>query len=224
MSQPGNRIRAIAARCLHSRTMERVIDPVVADLQREYADARAGNRAWRSRGIRFAGYFTVVKVAAIVGLRWAFGESPDWTPADRRAWTRTWSYSALSFVFVTALLVAPFRGSAQSPELIALMLPQAFPIALPLALMLGVFLGVPVGVSPKRISSFLLAAGIVSSAASLAVVAWVLPSANQAFRVLLAGHPLLRGVPELSLAELGQLLRSGGHAPIALAPPVVTLQ
>ena len=77
--------------------------------------------------------FVALAAAAIVGLLCAFGKSPDWTPADRRAWGRTLLSSALSFMFVTALLVASIRGSARSPELIVLLLPQSFPIALPLA-------------------------------------------------------------------------------------------
>ena len=51
---PGHRLRTIAAWLCSQRTMERLIDPIVADLQAEYGDEVRQGRVWRSRWIRVA--------------------------------------------------------------------------------------------------------------------------------------------------------------------------
>lgn len=46
-----DRLRALAARLVDLRTMERVIEPLLADVQMEYEDAnrRGRNASWRRR-------------------------------------------------------------------------------------------------------------------------------------------------------------------------------
>jgi hypothetical protein len=39
MSRAGDRLRALAVRILDARSMERIVDPLLADLEMEYAEA-----------------------------------------------------------------------------------------------------------------------------------------------------------------------------------------
>ena len=51
------------------------------------------------------------------------------------------------------------------------------------------------------------------------MLGWIVPAANQAFRLSVAGRPVMKGINELTLRELGQLLEPGTHEPMAVAPP-----
>ena len=55
MTRPGWRLRGMAARIFDHKTMERVVDPLLADLQKEHAEAIRRGRVWKSRWIRLAG-------------------------------------------------------------------------------------------------------------------------------------------------------------------------
>ena len=60
MSLPGTRLRTLAARVCSKKTMERLIDPVVGDLQAEYASANSITR----RGLALvSGYVAFAKVS-----------------------------------------------------------------------------------------------------------------------------------------------------------------
>jgi len=64
MTPPGTRLRALAARLCAASTMERLIDPAIADLQAEYEASRTGP-GWRRRWIWMRGYiafFTMIVV------------------------------------------------------------------------------------------------------------------------------------------------------------------
>jgi putative ABC transport system permease protein len=65
MKPPGTRLRAIAARVFDPPTLERVIDPAIADLQTEYEAASRGRSRWRPRAIRIRGYVALVKLIAV---------------------------------------------------------------------------------------------------------------------------------------------------------------
>ena len=46
----------------------------------------------------------------------------------------------------------------------------------------------------------------ICSLAMFAMLAWIVPASNQAFRVTVAGHDLLKGLHELTLADLSRRL------------------
>jgi hypothetical protein len=71
VTRPGDRLRAFAAGWCCPETMERVIDPLIADLQREHGEAVRRGLMWRSRWIQIAGWFAFLKV--IVFCTWAGG-------------------------------------------------------------------------------------------------------------------------------------------------------
>jgi putative ABC transport system permease protein len=65
MTPPGTRLRALAARLCAARTMERLVDPAIADLQAEYEEASRTGPGWRRRWIWMRGhiaFFTMIVV------------------------------------------------------------------------------------------------------------------------------------------------------------------
>jgi putative ABC transport system permease protein len=63
MTPPGTRLRALAARLCAAITMERLVDPAIADLQAEYEEASRTGPGWRRRWIWMRGhiaFFTMI--------------------------------------------------------------------------------------------------------------------------------------------------------------------
>jgi predicted permease len=60
MTPPGTRLRALAARLCAATTMERLIDPAIADLQAEYEEASRTGPGWRRRWIWMRGHIAFV--------------------------------------------------------------------------------------------------------------------------------------------------------------------
>ena len=63
MTPPGTRLRALAARLCAATTMERLVDPAIADLQAEYEEASRSGPGWRRRWIWMRGhiaFFTMI--------------------------------------------------------------------------------------------------------------------------------------------------------------------
>jgi hypothetical protein len=76
-TRPGTGLRRIAARLLPPATVERFVDPAVADLQHEYTAALARTR-WRAQAIRVAGTLRLLQVIALLSGRYGL----------RRGWER----------------------------------------------------------------------------------------------------------------------------------------
>ena len=71
MKPPGTGLRALAARLLSARTMDYLVDPAIADMQAEYADASRRGLTWRKRWIRLRGYlsfFTMIALRQAQGI------------------------------------------------------------------------------------------------------------------------------------------------------------
>ena len=66
MMPPGTRLRALAARLCAATTMERLVDPAIADLQAEYEEARTGP-SWRRRWIWMRGHIAFVTMIVVHG-------------------------------------------------------------------------------------------------------------------------------------------------------------
>ncbi|MCU1382180.1 MAG: hypothetical protein JWL71_877 [Acidobacteria bacterium] len=210
MRRPGTRLRALAMRLFESQAMERVIDPLIADLQCEHDEAVSRSQLWRGCWIRIAGCIAFWKVAAIVTAR---SSTRELSAADHGAVRRTIRGCAIATTVTVGLLEWPVLHSPQSifgnPPLLRLLLiplyliPQALAVALPMGLVFGVLCGLrgqAVTTRPRRLITLLL---LLCSIVMLAHDGWLLPAANQAFRELAAGRPLSRGMNELTIGELG---------------------
>ncbi len=216
----GVRLRRLAARWFDASTMERSIDPALADLQAEYEEALGHGQVWRSRRIWTTGHLAFAKVVLCLGstqsARWIRDASDD----ERRAGRRIVACGAAFLLLGTLLFVAPlyFDFLAEIPHgarLAVLLVPQALPLALPLGLLFGVLCGVGRRVPLRRLRVMTLCTASAASVVLFIMLGWVIPAANQAYRVaMLAAQapegatlgPIPKGTNELTLRELRQSL------------------
>jgi lipopolysaccharide export LptBFGC system permease protein LptF len=127
---------------------------------------------------------------------------------------RTMGLGLAVMAATTALLTAPPMSQlaarhANIGTLAVYLIPQALPLSMPIGLMFGILCGLRTQVS-RQSRRLVLIAALACSLASLATLGWIMPAANQAFRVAASGKPTLaRGLSELTLRELGQVIDSG---------------
>ena len=95
MTPPGVRLRVVASHLCCAQTMERVIDPLIADLQVEHAEANREGRLWKGRWIRLIAGFALVKVIVLCGGR-SLLSLEEGTEDEQRAMIRTVVFSAMS--------------------------------------------------------------------------------------------------------------------------------
>jgi lipopolysaccharide export LptBFGC system permease protein LptF len=162
---------------------------------------------WRSRWIQIAGWFAFLKV--IVFCTWAGGLARRrWTADERRMLVRTLMFSAVLIIAVTALLeISPIMTVGRdwrSARLWLYLLPQALPLAVAIGA-LGIVFGVNGRAFSRRVTAGLVLLALTVSVASLIDLGWIVPAANQEFRMAVAGRPdLLKGASELTLGELNR--------------------
>jgi hypothetical protein len=204
MMIPGRMLHRVATHVCSAKTIERVVEPAIADLQKEWASSSTADplrRVW----ILLAGYCAIVKVIAICALN-ATSPSGD----ERRVLVRTLGWSVAMMIAVTGLLMLPplalVEGGLSAISLAGL-IPQALPLAIPIGLTFGIAFGMAgrqfFPTTKRVVLLFALAASLVS----FATLAWVMPVANQAYRESVAhaagvSGPLIKGASEMSLSEL----------------------
>jgi hypothetical protein len=219
MTRPGDRLRALAARVCSARTMERLIDPLVADLQTEYAAAIRQRRVWKGRWVRMAGYAAFLKVIAVCACEEPMRMFRGWTADDRQAIARTIGYSLSGILVVTLLAELPYWLSVQTTPSpthtlqevqqrhLAYLVIRALPLALPVGLMLGILYGLSGRIFSARVTTTILALAIAASAGSFVTMGWILPSASHAYRVSRVGRDaadFMKSPGQMTLDELGQ--------------------
>jgi len=223
---PGDRLRAIAMRVCDGKTIERVIDPMVADLRIEHHNALTLGQLWKSRWIRFAGCLTFIQVLVICGCQRVLQRAEGWTADDHRALGRTIGISTVAIVAATLLLLAapmrivPVRAyTSDWWRMLAYLTPQAIPLALPVGFTLGILWGLRRRAVSRHVKTAVLTLAIICSLGSFGTMAWIRPAANQAFREFTFSRiardrnaptdtALPRGTNELTLAELRQRMDS----------------
>jgi hypothetical protein len=218
-----DRLRALAARILDPRAMERVVEPLLADIQLEVEETNRRGRVWRSRWTLITGHLVFVKTVALCKAEGVMTLFRGWPADDRAALKRTVGISAVAIAVTTVVLVTPpllrFSFVLSDPKTILFLIPQALVLAVPMGATVGVFYGLRGRIVSVRSFGAVLACAILLSVACLAMFAWVLPWANQEFReVLFAGNDdvvVTRGVNELTLlAELSEGMGSSRRAGI----------
>jgi hypothetical protein len=238
MKRPGDRLRLLASRVCQLHAMERLIDPVIADLQCEYAAAQTRGQVWRGRWIRLAGYVAFWKVFGMHTAARTVPAARNWLAADDRAIGRALGGVTVVATVVTAvLMLPPLRMLIKTArdgraylhltggELVWLLL-YSIPQALTIGIVIGVPFGILWGLRGRVLSS--RSRGVVAALATAgALTVWfsqntVMPAANQAFRQLIANRRgvtnrsiLARGANELSLWELSERIEAakrGGRA------------
>jgi len=185
--------------------MDRLIDPVIADLQHEHAASSGwSKRCW----ILVKGYAAFLKV---IGIWLAVDTARTLLVGSNDAAVRRGLAAAcIAMSLLTGLLATPpfvqslSRGNQiVSPlPLLLLLLPQALPLSLPVSLLVGIVYGLR-GRSPTRVvRRTVLLIGLVGSIASFAMISWLVPAANQVFRATIAKTVVVHGMNEVSPASV----------------------
>jgi hypothetical protein len=200
MSGPGAHLRALAARLFDRSTMELVIDPLIADLQCEHADALSRGRLWRARWLHFASCIAFWKVAGLAAL----AANRQGARAIAIAFSAAALLTALSVCVVLANTPVPPDAGGKMVWLVLYLVPQALTISLPVCLALGLFAwlrGNGAEPSTRRTVLWLICIALLLAVAN---AGWATPAANNAYRNVIADRATLRGANELTFIELGQ--------------------
>jgi Lipopolysaccharide export system permease LptF/LptG len=220
VSRPGARLRALAARVCSAKTMERLIDPVIGDLQVEYASAIGMRRRWLAR---LTGYIAFAKVGLWCGLLGLREARRNWNAEDAQGLLHTIYLSGCAIVIVSVPLwlmelpltldlleTAPARNmhpNASVQRLMFYLVPAVLPLSVPVGLAIGAALGARGRVVSNRLTAAVMLVAFTMSAVSLVTVGWVTPNSNQAYREAIAGARWLnKGDRELTLIELRRSL------------------
>jgi hypothetical protein len=200
VSRPGEQLRALAARLFDHATLERLIDPVIADLQCEHAEAVRHGRVWQARWVRIVNGIAFCKVAALAVV----AANRHGARAIAVALSAATPLMALMIGAVLASTAATIHTRENMVWLVLYLVPQALAITMPVCLALGVFVwvqGEGVDRSTRRTVFRLMGLAFL-----LAVVntGWITPAANTAFRNVNAGAAMPRGANELTFIELAQ--------------------
>jgi hypothetical protein len=196
--------------------MERVVDPIVADLQWEHGQAMRRGQRWRSRGIRVAATFSLLKVMVA---------KMDWIPDSRGPVMRTAAYSLAATVCVTMLFAVPTFLNPLAPQAYYVyVFPQLLAIAIPIGIAMGI-VGVLGGTAlSSKVKAGVVALAVLGAAAAFVTGGWISPAANHAARVASGQAPdELNNMDAWSPTELtlGQLnARIHKAADFGLSPDV----
>jgi hypothetical protein len=217
MNSPGSRLRTFAAGWCCRETMERVVDPLIADLQREHAEAHRSGRVWKSRWVHVEAWIAFVKVMAICAAT-SLTSLEAWTPDDRRYLTRAALISAVTTVVATALLV--FRTDNYptvllhpSPRRFLFLVPYPFIAGVVLGLTLGIVLGLGGRAISRRLAATVVGIALLCSAVVFVDVGWIAPVANVAYRMTIGDSDPTPSFGEQSLADLGRNIRQFDRDP-----------
>ncbi len=210
MSRPGTRLRALAARLCSERTMERLIDPSLADLQIEHAAARRTGSIWKSGWALILGYMAFSKVMLLCGLLGTRQAWRNWNRDDQHSLIRVLWRSALA-TFVIAGLFGLMQFSTMlgiSPDsraglLRAFLVPSVLTRSLPIGILIGTTLGLAGRPRSSRLPSAILLGAVLLSTASFVNVKWIVPAADQRYQreLFAATVPEAEREPTLRAAE-----------------------
>jgi lipopolysaccharide export system permease LptF/LptG-like protein len=202
----GTHLQRWASRICSAETMERLIDPALADLQHEFEKASGRGRTWQKRIALLRGYVAFWKLLTLYVPRlWLKRTVRELVLAERFAIVRALFAAALTMTLVSAVLIAApvqYRRDGLTPWLLVLLLPQAFPFSLPLGLLVGVISALRGRTVTSHVRRLVVMLGLTASLASVATIVWVVPEANQAYRTIIARRVVLRGLAETPPLEL----------------------
>jgi hypothetical protein len=205
--KPGMRLRSLASRLCSPQTMDRLIDPVIGDMQREHEQRAATSGRWKRRRVLVQNYVAFWKIVALwLPIVWIARVARERAVSSLG---RALAAAAITMIVTTAMLIAaPLQQAVRhdwTGWMILLLLPQTFPLTLPGVLLVGVLTGTrlrPIASATRRA---VLGIALAGSLASFATIVWAIPASNQAFRVAVAGHEVSRGFAEMPVKSLRAL-------------------
>jgi hypothetical protein len=202
---PGRTLHRLAARVCSAKTLERVVEPAIADLQKEYASAVFGSTpqlAW----VLLRGYLAILEVMLMCALQTSAADDDE-----RRALVRmlTWAAGITTCASAVLVLMTVAVFPDVPPFFLALMTSLMLPIALPVGLTLGIALALSGRAVSRRAVRVILLAALAAVAISYATMVLSWPVASYSFRQSLsntlgARGPVVRAANDISAASMQQ--------------------
>lgn len=172
---PGRTLHHLATHICSTKTLERIVEPAIADLQKEYSTpGRASRRAW----VLLAGYVAVLRVILVCAVNVS-----TTTSDERQALSRALAWSFGGIASISALLILPplLNYSMRRWDAVIALVPQAVPLGIPMGIAIGIAFGLCARPAMNVVKVTVLGAAV-ASAVSFGILAWVMPVANQTFR------------------------------------------
>ncbi len=206
MSAPGLRVRSVLQRVCREETMARVIDPVIADLQRECM----GASVWGRRAVLVRGYLALVKVLVVLWPRTLRRGVLSRLDADQGALGRTVAVGGgISLLLGLAATLPAFfawlrfdTGQSWKAALFMMLIPSVLPLTVPLGVLIGVCAGLHGRPMTRGVRRRTLGLAVATSVSMWMAIVWVIPESNQIFREATAGGRLERGLAEGPVSEI----------------------
>jgi hypothetical protein len=203
--------------------MDRLIDPLIADLQVEYAEMRRRGASWKARWVRLVSLLAFVKVVVLAGVvdAWHAFEANPARPALRTAiaFSVATLVSTIYFVYAQQSVVNLLNPLASRTWLTIYVIPSVLPVTVAIGLTFAIVCGLGAARPTGRSTAAALGGAAICSILMLASMIWIVPHSNQAYRELVYGGPLPRGDHELTYSELRR--RIEWYQPIGLRPDEV---
>lgn len=173
-------LRRFLARVCSADTMARIVDPTLADMR------------WESGSVLWKGYVALAKalaVHAIVSTPAVL--SRTWSDDDRAMPKAAGLMLAGACVAAVPLIAVPLQGLAFARpgvpipvgSLALMLVPQAIALTLPVSLLLAIPLAFRRQHPSARLARRAVWLSVACVVATFVVIAWLMPDANQAFRV-----------------------------------------
>lgn len=174
---PGRALHRLAFRLCNRKTLEQIVEPAIADLQKEYRAIDARQVLGRVHAL-LAGYFAILKVIAM-----CVGRVSVDTDEERRHLVTLLAWSAaMVAVFIVLLMVPPVVAHPRMGwQLTTTLVPQAMGLAIPIGIAFGMAFGVS-GRPTLNIAKATLLGAVAASALSFVILAWGIPAGGDAFR------------------------------------------
>jgi len=216
----GRRLRQWANRVCSARTMEQLIDPVIADLQHEYERTKATGQVLRAGFVLLRGHcaFWTVMMVHVPAI-WLHRTIGGFRASYQESFIRAVVPAVITMVALSvALVAAPAQSINQRDPLgiwlLILLLPQSIPFSIPLSLFTGIVCGLRQRPVTRNVRRTVVVLGLAGTLVSASTIVWIVPIANQAFRTVIARRVILEGPAEMSSRELRDqalALRNQGH-------------
>jgi Lipopolysaccharide export system permease LptF/LptG len=228
-SLPGDRLRSIASRVCSANAMTWLIDPVIADLQTEYADAADRGQVWWGRWVRLAGYIAFWKVFVFSTTTGLPQLATAWADANDGAMRRTLRFSAAAIAMVTvvqALLPlstvmheAEAAGAARVPapdvgRLLVYFVLQVLYVGAQIGFATGILCGLRGRSATAGTRRSIVMVAVAASVLLFAVTLWLGPSSTAWYRDIVGTPAVVVNAPGSLGAQFEQHQRWAGSPAI----------
>jgi hypothetical protein len=200
---PGHILHRLATLVCSPRSMERIVEPAIADLQAE--SRRQRQPSLRRIAAVCAGYIAVWKVIIVCLL------TPERSSDERLAFSRMLRWTVIvTLVTAAPMIISALPSSPQSTmrrAFLVHLIPHSLPLALPAGLTFGVALGLAGIARSRQTARDVLMLALGAAALGLVVMSWLMPTANQSFRQAMFEEiggrgVVMKGPSEMSFSEL----------------------